>query len=67
MDRTSDACFGHMQQLLKEWLSGARLLEITAVVQLAKNELARRGITLIYSVNQTDLVQESTQPIGSRG
>ena len=67
MDRTSDTCFGHMQQSLKEWLSRARLLKITTVVLLAKTELARRGITLAYSISQTDLVPDSTQPIGSRG
>jgi hypothetical protein len=35
-------------------MRGARLLEITSVVQLAKLELARRGITLTWSVTQTD-------------
>ena len=66
MDSSSEACVGHLQQLFKEWLRGARLLEITAVVQLAKTELARRGIMLAYSINQTDR-EPSTQPIGSRG
>jgi hypothetical protein len=51
---TADPCFGHMEALLREWIRGARLLEITSVVQLAKLELARRGITLTWSVTQTD-------------
>jgi hypothetical protein len=67
MDSTSDACFGHMQGLLKEWLHGARLLERTAVVLLAKHELARRGISLTYSINQTDREPASTERIDSRG
>jgi hypothetical protein len=50
----ADPCFGHMDSLLREWMHGARLLEITSVVQLAKLELARRGITLTWSVTQTD-------------
>jgi hypothetical protein len=67
MDNTSNACFGHMQQLLTEWLRGARLGEITAVVLLVRQELARRGITLTHSINQTDPLPASTQPIGHRG
>jgi hypothetical protein len=50
----TDPCFGHMASLLREWMRGARLLEITSVVQLAKLELARRGITLTWSISQTD-------------
>ena len=50
----TDPSFGHMESLLREWMHGARLLEITSVVQLAKVELARRGITLSWSVTQTD-------------
>jgi hypothetical protein len=30
------------------------LLEVTSVVQLAKLELARRDITLTWSISQTD-------------
>ena len=41
MDPTSDVCFGHMQDLFTEWLSRARLHEITAVVVLARNERRR--------------------------
>jgi len=67
MDSTSDACFGHMQQLLTEWLNRARLFEITTVVLLAKSELARRGITLTYAISQTSSPYESAQPSGSRG
>ncbi len=65
MDHTADVCFGHMELLLKEWLRGARLSEITAVVLLASHELARRGITLTHSINQTDPASTSTQLIGS--
>jgi len=43
-----------MERLLRQWMSGARLLEVTSVVQLAKLELARRGITLTWSITQTD-------------
>jgi hypothetical protein len=50
----NDPCFQHMASLFREWMRGARLFEITPVVQLAKLELARRGITLIWSVTQTD-------------
>jgi hypothetical protein len=54
MDGPIDPCLGHMESLLREWLRGARLLEITSVVQLAKVELTRRGITLTWSISQTD-------------
>ena len=54
MDDPTDPYFQYMERLLREWMSGAHLLEITSVVQLAKLELARRGITLIWSVTQTD-------------
>jgi len=54
MPDPTDPCFGHMESLLREWMHGARLLEITSVVQLAKVELARRGITLTWSISQTD-------------
>lgn len=54
MADATDPCFQNMESLLREWMRGARLLEITSVVQLAKLELARRGITLIWSVTQTD-------------
>ena len=67
MDRTSETCFGHMQDLFTEWLSRARLLEVTAVVVLAKNELARRGIALTCSISHTGSPSDSTQPSGSRG
>jgi hypothetical protein len=43
-----------MESLLRDWMRGARLLEITSVIQLAKLELARRGITLTWSISQTD-------------
>ena len=69
MDSMSDACFGHMQQLLRDWMRGARLGELTAVVILARHELARRGISFTYSINQTDLLPDSPSPleIWSRG
>jgi hypothetical protein len=50
----TDPYFQHMERLLREWMRRARLLEITSVVQLAKVELARRGITLAWSISQTD-------------
>ena len=54
MDDPTDPYFQYMERLLRQWMSGARLLEVTSVVQLAKLELARRGITLIWSITQTD-------------
>jgi hypothetical protein len=54
MDQTNDTGFQHMEALLTEWMARARLLEIMSVVQLAKVELARRGIALTWSVSQTD-------------
>jgi hypothetical protein len=41
-----------MGDLLTTWLAGAQLLEIARVVQLAKAELARRGIRLTWSITQ---------------
>jgi len=43
-----------MASLIMTWLAGARLREILHVMQLAKAELARRGITLTWSISQTD-------------
>jgi hypothetical protein len=57
----TDPCFGHMESLLRDWMRGARLLEITSVVQLAKVELARRGITLSWSVTQIDAPSASLE------
>lgn len=54
MGQMPNPSFAPMRELLQQWLSGARLLEITEVVQLAKLELARRGVTLSYSVTQID-------------
>ena len=44
--------FQPMEKLLETWLAGARLAEFTRVVQLTKAELARRGITLTWSIDQ---------------
>jgi hypothetical protein len=54
VDGSTDTCFRHWESLIREWMRGARLLEITSIVQLAKVELARRGITLTWSVTQAD-------------
>jgi len=45
------ASFQPMEKLLETWLAGARLAEIARIVQLAKAELARRGITLTWSID----------------
>ncbi len=44
--------FRPMESLLETWLAGARLPEIARIVQLAKTELARRGITPTWSIRQ---------------
>lgn len=44
--------FQPMEKLLETWLAGARLAEIAWIVQLTKVELARRGITLTWSIDQ---------------
>jgi hypothetical protein len=44
--------FARWKALLKDWLAGARLREILHVMQLTKAEFARRGITLMGSLDQ---------------
>jgi hypothetical protein len=67
MGQMPDSSFGPMRELLQQWLSGARLLEITEAVQLAKLELARRGVTLTYSITQTDPPPNQSSSTGSGG
>ncbi len=43
-----------MVALLRDWLVGARLGEIVHLIVLAKVELARRGIVLTWSLDQTN-------------
>ncbi len=47
--------FQPMEDLLGEWLTGARLPEVLRVVQLVKTELSRRGVVLTWSVSQVDV------------
>jgi len=51
---TNRDSFRPMERLFTTWLTGARLVEIARVVQLAKAELGQRGITLAWSISQTD-------------
>jgi hypothetical protein len=51
-----------MIALLETWLEGARLVEIAHLVVLAKVELARRGVTLTWSITQTDDAGRTCQP-----
>lgn len=52
MEEQGSASFQPMEKLLETWLAGARLAEIARIVQLAKVQLARRGITLTWSIDQ---------------
>ena len=54
MDESRRSSFLEMEALLTTWLAGANLLEIARVVQVAKAELARRGITLTWSIAQDE-------------
>jgi hypothetical protein len=67
MDERTTESFQHMEALLTEWMTRARLLEITSVVQLAKTELARRGIVLTWTVSQIDSPCQAPNHPGSRG
>jgi hypothetical protein len=53
MDESSRSSFQHMEGLLTTWLAGASLLEVARSIQLAKAELARRGIVLTWSIAQS--------------
>ena len=54
MEGTVNESFRSMESLLETWLAGARLGEIAHLIVLAKVELTRRGITLTWSISQTD-------------
>jgi hypothetical protein len=41
-----------MESLFEDWLRGARLREIVHLVHLIRAELTRRGITLLWSIDQ---------------
>ncbi len=62
MEGSPSESFRSMESLLETWPAGARLAEIAHLVVLAKVELARRGITLTWSISQTDLPRRRTQP-----
>jgi hypothetical protein len=51
-----------MESLLETWLAGARMAEIAHLVMLAKVELARRGVTLTWSISQTNDPGRTGQP-----
>jgi hypothetical protein len=52
MDPHPDELFRPMEGLLEDWLRGARLREIVHLVHLIRAELTRRGITLLWSIDQ---------------
>lgn len=52
MEEQCSESFQPMEKLLETWLAGARLAEIARIVQLAKVELARRGVRLTWSIDQ---------------
>ena len=54
MDESKRSSFQYMEWLLTTWLAGASLLEVARSIQLAKAELARRGITLTWSITQIE-------------
>jgi hypothetical protein len=55
--------FRSMESLLEIWLAGARLTEVVHLVMLlAKVELARREITLTWSISQTATPPRGTLP-----
>ena len=62
MEGKCSESFRSMERLLREWLAGARLVEVVHLVQLAKTELTRRGITLTWSVNQAEVVEQTEGP-----
>ena len=55
---------GRCKALPNIWLAGARLTEIAHLVMLAKGELTRRGITLTWSISQTDRLGRAGRPRG---
>ncbi len=59
--------FDAMARLLADWLASARLREIVHLVHLVRAELARRGVTLLYSLRQADPpAQDDPCPIAER-
>jgi len=54
--------FRRMESLFEDCLGGARLREIVHVVVLAKVELARCGITLMWSLSQTNTSCRKASP-----
>jgi len=52
MDPQLDEFFRPMASLFEDWLRGARLREIVHLVHLIRAELTRRGITLLWSIDQ---------------
>ena len=52
MDPRPDDPFRPMASLFEEWLRGARLREIVHLVHLIRAELTRRGIALLWSIDQ---------------
>jgi hypothetical protein len=54
--------FRSMESLLETWLASARMAEIAHLVMLAKVELARRGVTLTWSISQTNDPGRTGQP-----
>jgi len=62
MERPANESFRSMESLLETWLAGARLTDIAHLVMLAKVELASRGITLTWSISQTDPPCRKTLP-----
>ena len=52
MDPQPDEFFRPMASLFDDWLRGARLREIVHPVHLIRAELTRRGITLLWSIDQ---------------
>jgi hypothetical protein len=57
MGESRQSSFQYIEELLTTWLAGASLLEVARSIQLAKAELARRGITLTWSITQEDDVK----------
>ena len=54
MEGPPSESFQSMQALLETWLAGAHVTDIAHLAMLAKGEPARRGITLTWSISQTD-------------
>ena len=59
--------FHPMAALLRYWLREARLREIVYLLHLVRDELTRRGVTLLWSLRQADPpAQDDPCPSGER-